>query len=115
MNNPTIKFMENWNNKLNCSYFTTIRLYTKEKFNYYTDNLGNKFNVLLQGKKYCKAILIGRYEWTLKEVFAYHFNYLDAGLDIGNFIKLMRGFYRKKKEWKEWDTKVILLIFKKIK
>lgn len=38
-----IKFTQNWNNKLQCNYFTTIRSFNPSKYQLYT-----KFNVLLK-------------------------------------------------------------------
>lgn len=40
-----IRFSYNWNNKLNCKAFTTIRLHSPERY-----FLGAKFNVYLNGK-----------------------------------------------------------------
>ena len=54
----TINFDENYNNKLNCVYFTTIRRGTPEHIEEYTRGLGKHWNILLQGKKFCIATLI---------------------------------------------------------
>lgn len=51
-----IKFSKNWNNKLECDIFTTIRKWTPEKREYYT--IGETFDVILRGANHCIAELI---------------------------------------------------------
>jgi len=50
-----INFVKNWNKKLDCRFFTTIR--NANYSNYYIIRVGEKFTVLLNKKEYCKAIL----------------------------------------------------------
>lgn len=52
-----VKFAHNWNNKLDAEYFTTIRK-PDVHFKYYSMRIGEPFSVLLNGKKYCRAILV---------------------------------------------------------
>ena len=47
---PKIKFSKNWNNKLNCNLFSTIRKFTEEKAIYYKDNLNRIFEVELDNE-----------------------------------------------------------------
>lgn len=48
-----ITFTKNWNNKLNCNYFTTIRKDT----GYHTQFVGKQYDVILKEKPFCKAKL----------------------------------------------------------
>jgi len=56
-----VKFSHNWNmfadtgGKLNCKFFTTIR--KPEIYSYYEQRIGEIFDVLLDEKLYCKALL----------------------------------------------------------
>ncbi len=50
-----INFSKNWNNKLDCKFFTTIR--NANYSNYYMLRIKEKFTVMLKKKEYCKAIL----------------------------------------------------------
>ena len=46
---PKIKFLRNWNKKLNCDYFYTIRPYSLSKQQHYEDKTGEKFEVYVRG------------------------------------------------------------------
>jgi hypothetical protein len=50
-----IQFSKNWNNKLNCNFFTTIR--KPETFNYYSARVNELFQVLLNNTFFCSAYL----------------------------------------------------------
>ena len=56
-----IKFQHNWNRKLDCDVFTTIRRHTQAKEEYYRDSVGEEFEVLLNGVIYCYARLENMY------------------------------------------------------
>lgn len=71
----TIKFSHNWNNKLDCDIFTTIRRFTEEKYLYYSQSLGECFNVVLTDLDntdkelvYTKAKLVSVMEEDLREI-----------------------------------------------
>lgn len=55
---PYVKFSKDWNSKLSCLFFTTIRKYTLEKLDYYKKNLGFQFEVLEKGKDPFRAQLV---------------------------------------------------------
>jgi hypothetical protein len=112
MNNPKIKFIKNWNNKLNCNYFTTIRLYNNKKFYYYEKNLAKEFDVLVKNKLYCKAILRKVSIQTLRDIISSILVYLDSGLNKIDFYNLMCRFYGEKIEL---TTELIILLFERIK
>ena len=52
-----IKFSEKWDKLGHIDGFTTIRSYTPEKRDYYRDNIGNVFEVQVNGKRFYDAIL----------------------------------------------------------
>jgi len=111
---PVIKFSKNWNHKLNCNYFTTIRLLLEKNTSYYYLNLAEIFSVFLKGEKYCKAQLISISKIKLNSIVDNYLNFTDAGLTVIQFYKLMKKFYGKKKEWQGWDTPCLLLLFKRM-
>jgi len=45
-----INFIQNWNDKLERDFFTTIRKYSDEKYNFYIGNLKKSFDVYLMGE-----------------------------------------------------------------
>jgi hypothetical protein len=111
---PVIRFAKNWNNKLDCNYFTTIRLYTDEKYKYYIHSLRKEFSVLLKGKKFCRAKLIEVEATDLSSILIQHLNYTDAGLDEFDFVRLLERFYKKKPQWRDKDTDLLVLVFEKV-
>jgi len=58
----SIKFKHNWNHKLDCDVFTTIRRHTQATEEYYLNCLvGEEFDVLVNGVTYCYARLENMY------------------------------------------------------
>ena len=97
-----IKFLKNWNKKLDCDYFTTIRLY---------DNLSvqEEVEILLTGQVYRTGIVLKKSYFTIQnlpEMTAY----LDAGLSKEELTKWMKQMYKNKVE--DWCNQqfVIYLI-----
>jgi hypothetical protein len=68
MTRRVIRFKKNWNNKLSCSAFTTIRRCSEEKMTFYSDNLGEVFDVEVSGIVECAARLIGMRKMLLKDI-----------------------------------------------
>lgn len=52
-----IKFSEKWDKLSHIDGFTTIRRYTPEKWEYYHGNIGNVFEVQVNGKRLYDAVL----------------------------------------------------------
>lgn len=52
-----IKFSEKWDKLGHIDGFTTIRRYTPEKYGYYSSNIGNVFEVQVNGKRLYDAVL----------------------------------------------------------
>ncbi len=107
-----IKFCKNWNNKLNNKYFTTIRYLTSSKYFYYQNNEGNIFDVILKGNKVSTARLVDVSQKDLADILTSGINYTDAALDADDFYEMMKRMYHNKDLWDDWETKMIVLIFK---
>lgn len=108
-----IKFIENWNNKLDNKIFSTIRKHTDAKEIYYNDCEGMDFDLILKNKKYGDCVLIGI---SVKEWHDLRNNFgmllvLDTGLYFQEAVKVFRKFY---KEFPE-HQKFIILIFDRVK
>lgn len=101
-----IRFSQNWNGKLNCDYFTTVRPasydYKKDEIREIQNPTGKNFRVKIL-KKEEKTIE----ELTEKECF------IDAALSKKEFVELMESFYKNKKFWKGKKTKVVALLLEK--
>jgi hypothetical protein len=64
----SIKFQHNWNNKLGCDYFTTIRRFTPDKLEYYKTAVDDEFDVLLNGVSKGHAKLMGWRKSILSDI-----------------------------------------------
>ena len=116
-----IKFSHNWNMKLNNNIFTTIRKSTKEKEEYYDNQIGNEFEVVLvrdindirPDRTMGTAILIDVEEVRFSEI-PLGLLYLDTGLtgfdDINKEYEVKKLF---RKFGIEAMTKVLILTFKR--
>lgn len=112
----TIKFSKNWNNKLDCDYFTTIRLYTKNKHQYYKEMFDGlkEVGILLNGKEKCIAKIVDIKVLFLIDIPSYLI-ITDTGLPILDFYVLMENMYKNKPEWDNDFTKMIVLTIKKVR
>ncbi len=95
-----INFSENWNNKLNCTAFTTIR---KAREKYY--QLNHSYQINLNRKRIGKARLIKIRIITLHTVNEY-VSRLDTGLSTDEFRKLMIELYPDT----DWDNQLLYLL-----
>ena len=89
MNN--VKFSHNWNNKLNCNVFTTIRKYTDNKADYYGCNVDGEFAIDLNGVIVGTAILVSVRLETLYKIPA-EVIMVDSGLDREKAYDLFEKF-----------------------
>lgn len=103
-----IKFSHNWNNKLNCNIFTTIRADTLNKYHYYKDKVMEKFEILLNNKKVSEAMLRKVSQERLVQI-----RPTIARLDTG-FFEEDKIFEIFKKFGVEPKDNVLLLTFTKI-
>jgi hypothetical protein len=102
-----IKFIHNWNDKLNHNIFTTIRKYTNEKYIYYNKNLATNFEVLINNNKIGEASLIDIDVSIFKSI---PFGLLHTDTGIINNYEIQDLF---KKFGINENNKVMILTFKK--
>jgi len=107
-NHLQIDFSQNWNNKLNNQVFSTIR--PKQK-NY---SINQKYAVYLNETFFCYAKPIFIKIMSLEDLIAGNYHLLDTGMEESEFMELILGFYGKKTWWKEKQTNMNFILFKKI-
>lgn len=104
----TIKFSQNWNNKLNNDYFTTIR---PAKYSY---KKGEVRKISAPAHEF-KAKILETEEKKIKNLTKKEC-LIDAALNKKQSQELMEKFYGKKDFWKNENTKIkILLLGKTVK
>ena len=109
----TIRFVHNWNNKLDGKVFTTIRKYDTEKADYYFESRAKVFTVMLDNKKYGSAKLLDVYVEDIEDLLGLEgwlpalLLKLDTGLtDLCTILELFKKF--------GVTDKVIILLFEKV-
>ncbi len=81
---PEIRFTTNWNNKLSCSAFSTLRLHNPAKY-----IVGREYSILLNNRKMDNATLVTKY--TLKfEQLNNFICYLDTGYNLQQTIGILK-------------------------
>ncbi len=100
-----IKFAHNWNNKLECKLFTTIRNWRKDKEEYYKACIGHIFDVMLSNNKIGEAVLRGAFVEDIQDI-PVLILMLDTGMtSIPDILKLFKKF--------GVEEKVIVLLFER--
>ena len=100
-----INFFYNWNNKLDCNAFPTLRL--SQSY-----SIGEIYEVLLKKKIICTAQIVDIKEFYLHEINNY-IAYLDSGYSPDECRKVLKTMYKNKNV--DWDTqKIRMLLFVKI-
>lgn len=84
-----LEFSTNWNNKLDCKVFSTIRIYNASK--HYK---GNKFEVYLKKQPKGKAEILGYIQTYLKDLTDY-VCYLDTGYSQEETTEIIKKIYPK--------------------
>ena len=84
-----LEFTTNWNNKLDCKCFTTIRIFNPSKH-----FKGNQFEINLKKKFKGKAIVLGIIKAYLKDLNDY-MCYLDTGYNREETTQLFLRMYPK--------------------
>lgn len=104
-----LKFTYNWNGKLNCECFTTLRLHNPKK--YY---LGAIKNVKLQESPKGKAVVIGVQSFLIGQVSEYVAR-LDTGLSAAECQKMIRTMYKNNPRinWSTQQLDFVLLKYEK--
>lgn len=82
----TIKFSTNWNKKLDCNYFTTIRLMSK-KF-----EVSRIYDIELKNEHHCKSIIINIAYIKLADLNDFNC-YLDTGYSVEETKNIFKKMY----------------------
>jgi len=101
-----LNFSYNWNNKLDCKAFTTLRL--SDRF-----SVGDKVQINLKKKEHSKGIIIDKRIIVLDNINNY-IAYIDTGYDKEECKEILKKMYKNKDI--DWETKPIFFyLIKKIK
>lgn len=95
----SVEFSKNWNNKLKCPYFTTIRKYTAKY------KIGEAYNIFLSGRFLYEAVLKSMRYVVLDEMDSFT-AYCDTGYSPAETTAMLKKMYP------DWETqKFALFLF----
>lgn len=94
-----IKFSTNWNNKLLCNYFTTLRLSDRFK-------VGEKYLILLKKKQIGTGEIIAKKYLKLNQINDYIAG-LDTGYNAQKCKEILKTMYKNKLI--DWETQTLVL------
>lgn len=100
-----ISFSFNWNNKLNCYCFTSIRIKNDDKY-----IMNENYEIILKGKIIKKARLINIKDFKLKDIPEIT-AFLDTGYNKEDTINILKEIYGEEKANKVTFS---LLLFKSL-
>lgn len=100
MNTEDLRFTTNWNGKLNCSCFTTLRLHNESKY-----VVGAVKNILLSGVLKGQASIIGVQTFLLKDISEYVAR-IDTALSAKECQQMIRTMY-KNYPLINWDNQLL--------
>lgn len=83
----TINFSSNWNNKLDCQAFTSIRLHDARKY-----AVGFQYQILLKDKHHCHAKCMELKTFKLSALTNF-MAYIDTGYNKFAAQKIFKNFY----------------------
>lgn len=86
MNFPTIKFSYNWNNKLDCSAFTTIRLHQPKKY-----IVGQDYEIYLKAP-FCIAKIVAIKQFKISQMNEF-MAMIDTGYSVQETIEIIKKMY----------------------
>lgn len=86
--NASIDFDRNYNSKLDCFLFTSIRSYSKDRLSQLKNRVGSVFDVYVEGLFYCNAKLVDLLAVELKNIPLYLLM-LDTGLTVEKEIFIL--------------------------
>jgi hypothetical protein len=89
MQNKKLNFSYNWNNKLNCNYFTTIRLHNPTK--YFKTGV---YDVFLKEEFKGEAVIIDIKSQLVENMTEYSCG-LDTGYSKSEAVEILRRMYPK--------------------
>ncbi len=98
-NLSAIPFSQNWNNKLTCQVFTTIRLHNPGKY-----QVGRKYNIILSSKKLCEAAIVSIKVIRIDQINDW-VSLIDTALQPEDFKAMLRKMYCK--IVKDWSTQTL--------
>lgn len=99
-----IKFSYNWNNKLHCTYFTTIRLRNDRKY-----QKGKDYRITIKGEKIGEATIQDIRHFKINQINNY-ITGLDMGYDCKTGVEIIKKMYANA----SWETQEISLILLKM-
>lgn len=102
VNIPCIEFSYNWNHKLECDSFTTLRLANSER---YQKNV--VYFVRSKDKDYGEFYIEDIRQITLAQINPFIAR-LDTGYDVAECVKLIKTMYKNKNI--NWDKQMLYLI-----
>jgi len=65
---PILRFGANFNNKLQCDFFTVIRKEKEGLYDYYTQFINKEFQIRLKGRDLCRAILEDAVRYKMEDL-----------------------------------------------
>lgn len=103
-----IDFSKNWNNKLLCSVFTTIRPAYKKY------SVEDVFDIRIDEKFFCYAKVLKSEVISLKDIIKSGFHLTDTGMNEKGFMEFMTKMYSKKSWWNGEETEMKIIFLEKI-
>lgn len=103
-----INFSKNWNQKLLCDVFTTIRG-VNDKY-----SVNDVFDIRISEKHFCYAKVLKTETKTLNEIISSGVHLTDTGMNDNDFFELMSKMYSKKSWWKDGLTEMRIIFLEKI-
>lgn len=94
-----LQFSHNWNNKLECKFYTTLRLLSPKY------QLGKCFEVYMKGKKLHTVQIAATTFLQLDQINGY-----IAGLDTGYTVGETKAILRKMYPHVNWQTQKLVLV-----
>lgn len=106
-----LKFSHNWNNKLQCQAFTTIRFWNSEKY-----QPGKQLKIVLTDSKgavktdYGTATIASVYQITLQQITEYIAR-IDTGYSAAETQDILRTMYKAKDiNWQNQRLALVVLV-----
>lgn len=100
MENENLEFTCNWNNKLNCNAFSTLRLRDDKKY-----FIGAEKNVILKGYLKGKATIVGISYFTIDKINE-SISRLDTGYSAEECRKIIMTMYKSRNI--DWYTQQLV-------
>jgi hypothetical protein len=88
-----INFSYNWNNKLYCQAYTTLRRYNPNRY-----KIGDTYDIYLNDVYMHKAMLMDIKKMQFHQIDSF-VAYIDTGKDIDEFKSILRSIYKNPQEY----------------